>query len=136
MSSPPQHGSWPLRLTDHAAGGAPGQILLADLHNAAQSRGATLPATAGPEVIFVNAGPAPRFQGVTIQPNIHDFGAQPVCPGDANGDNVVDCLDLNIVLSDFGQTAAPGALQGDLDDDGDCDFVDLNIVLSAFGTAC
>lgn len=126
----------PLRFSDHAAGGAPGQIVLADLHNSVQSRGASLPATAGPEVIVVNAGPPPRFQGVTIQPNIHDFGAQPVCVGDANGDNVVDFLDLNIVLSDFGLTGAPGALMGDVDDDGDCDFVDLNIVLSAFGTSC
>lgn len=56
------------------------------------------------------------------------------CPGDANGDRVVDFLDLNIVLSDFG-LVGPG-LAGDLDGDGDCDFIDLNIVLSAFGTSC
>lgn len=56
------------------------------------------------------------------------------CPGDANGDGVVDFLDLNHVLSDFGITA-PG-LVGDLDDDGDCDFIDLNIVLSNFGVVC
>ncbi len=56
------------------------------------------------------------------------------CPGDANGDRVVDFLDLNAVLADFG-LVSPG-LAGDLDDDGDCDFVDLNLVLGAFGTSC
>ncbi len=54
--------------------------------------------------------------------------------GDANGDRVVDFLDLNIVLSFYGQSGP--ALPGDLDADEDVDFVDLNIVLSAFGTAC
>lgn len=56
------------------------------------------------------------------------------CAADANGDGFIDFLDLNIVLSFYGQALA--ALPGDLDRDGDCDFVDLNIVLSAFGTAC
>lgn len=56
------------------------------------------------------------------------------CPGDANGDGVVDFTDLNLVLSDFG-LVGPG-LAGDLDADGDCDFTDLNIVLGAFGAPC
>lgn len=56
------------------------------------------------------------------------------CPGDANGDGLVNFIDLNHVLSDFGMTA-PG-LTGDVDNDGDCDFVDLNIVLSNFGVTC
>ncbi len=59
----------------------------------------------------------------------------PACPGDTNGDLVVDFLDLNIVLSDFGQTVHPG-MGGDLNGDGHVDFLDLNIVLSFFGTAC
>lgn len=56
------------------------------------------------------------------------------CSGDTNGDRVVDFLDLNNVLSDFGVTA-PG-LAGDVNHDGVCDFIDLNIVLGAFGTSC
>lgn len=56
------------------------------------------------------------------------------CVGDANGDRVVDFIDVNGVLSDFGQTSP--SLAGDLDFDGDCDFVDLNIVLGAFGVPC
>ncbi len=57
------------------------------------------------------------------------------CPGDANGDRLVDFLDLNIVLSFFGQNVAPGT-NGDLDNNGVVDFLDLNIVLSFFGQAC
>ncbi len=57
------------------------------------------------------------------------------CPGDTNGDQMVDFLDLNIVLSFFGQTVAPGT-NGDLNGDGAVDFLDLNTVLSFFGHAC
>lgn len=84
-------------------------------------------------IVFGTVQSAP-FEGLTLLDTLPPLPAP--CPGDANGDRVVDFLDLNIVLSDFGMSGAPGALQGDLDDDGDCDFVDLNIVLSAFGAAC
>ncbi len=60
----------------------------------------------------------------------------PFCPGDANGDFVVDFLDLNIVLSDFGRTGYPGTIAGDVHADGTVDFLDLNLVLSFFGTVC
>ncbi len=53
--------------------------------------------------------------------------------GDANRDGFIDFLDLNIVLSFFGQTGA--GLGGDVNGDGRVDFLDLNIVLSHFGRA-
>lgn len=56
------------------------------------------------------------------------------CTGDANGDGLVNFLDLNIVLGDFGAVAPD--LPGDLDGDGDCDFHDLNILLGAYGVTC
>lgn len=56
-------------------------------------------------------------------------------PGDANGDNVVNFADLNLVLSAFGTSGAPGFSPGDLDGDGDVDFSDLNTVLSNFGAS-
>lgn len=59
--------------------------------------------------------------------------ALPPCPGDTNGDRVIDFADLNVVLSDFGSV---GILAGDVDHDGDCDFSDLNLVLSGFGQSC
>lgn len=58
------------------------------------------------------------------------------CPGDTNGDGVVNFADLNTVLSEYGMTGPPGALAGDLNNDGVVDFGDLNIVLSNFGAVC
>ncbi len=57
------------------------------------------------------------------------------CPGDTNGDQQVNFLDLNLLLSSFGASVPPGTL-GDLNNDGAVDFLDLNILLSFFGTAC
>lgn len=60
----------------------------------------------------------------------------PACPGDANGDLVVNFSDLNIVLGQFGQSGPVGSLEGDLNLDGVVDFEDLNLVLSFFGATC
>ncbi len=51
--------------------------------------------------------------------------------GDLNNDGRVDMLDLNIVLSQFGQTGA--ALAGDANFDNWVSFNDLNIVLGYYG---
>lgn len=56
------------------------------------------------------------------------------CPGDTNGDLVVDFADFNAVLSTFGQSG-PG-LPGDVNGDDTVNFEDLNIVLGNFGTNC
>lgn len=56
------------------------------------------------------------------------------CPGDTNGDNVVNFTDLNTVLSEFGQTGA--GLAGDVNGDEVVNFTDLNTVLSNFGASC
>lgn len=56
------------------------------------------------------------------------------CPGDTNGDRIVNFTDLNNVLGSFGQ-AGPG-LPGDVNDDNIVNFTDLNIVLGNFGTSC
>ncbi len=60
--------------------------------------------------------------------------ALPPCPGDANGDRVINFQDLNIVLGQFGQSG-PG-LAGDVTGDGTVNFSDLNLVLSNFGISC
>lgn len=52
--------------------------------------------------------------------------------GDTNGDDRVDFVDLNNVLSVFGQSG-PG-LAGDVNGDGTVNFEDLNIVLGSYGT--
>lgn len=60
------------------------------------------------------------------------------CPGDTNGDGVVNFIDLNAVLGAFGASLgqpaySPGA---DLNADGIVDFLDLNVVLSNYGASC
>jgi hypothetical protein len=62
------------------------------------------------------------------------IGNASTCPGDTNGDGVVNFLDLNAVLSAFGQSG--DGLPGDIDGDGVVDFLDLNALLSAFGAVC
>ncbi len=77
--------------------------------------------------------PALREQFLT-QTATWMFPPQP-CPADANGDRVVNFLDLNIVLNFFGQPVVLGVL-GDLNHDGVVNFLDLNIVLAHFGEIC
>jgi hypothetical protein len=62
------------------------------------------------------------------------LGAEAVCPGDTNGDNIINFTDLNIVLSNFGQSGV--GIPGDINGDGAVNFTDLNGVLSAFGQDC
>lgn len=56
------------------------------------------------------------------------------CPGDTNGDRIINFADLNAVLSAFG-AIGPGLL-ADVNGDGRVNFADLNTVLSNFGVFC
>lgn len=58
----------------------------------------------------------------------------PPCPGDTNGDRVVDFADLNAVVGQF--NAAGVGLFADLDDSDTVDFADLNLVLSSYNAPC
>ncbi len=60
------------------------------------------------------------------------FIAAPPCPGDANGDGLVNLADLQVLLFNFG-TIGPA---GDVDGDGDVDLDDLSILLFNFGRVC
>ncbi len=64
------------------------------------------------------------------------LGVAPVsCPGDANGDLMIDAADLSVLLSNFGQPAAgPGF--GDFNGDGVCNGADLSVLLAVFGSSC
>lgn len=59
-----------------------------------------------------------------------------VCPGDVNGDNVVDLTDLATLLGNYGTGSGGTYSQGDLNGDGAIDLSDLSLLLSAFGTTC
>ena len=54
------------------------------------------------------------------------------CPGDTNGDNMVNFSDLDTLLS---QWTPPGP-EADFDDSGVVDFADLNLLLDRWGTNC
>ncbi|MGD9692803.1 MAG: hypothetical protein AB7G17_05610 [Phycisphaerales bacterium] len=75
----------------------------------------------------IGTGPAPH-----VDRGAYEF--VPSCPGDTNGDAVVNFIDLNAVLSTFGQTGF--GLIGDVNNDQIVNFLDLNIVLSNFGVNC
>jgi lysyl endopeptidase len=67
--------------------------------------------------------------GITLIPDV----VKPACPGDVDGDGVVNADDLGILLSNFGCTSN---CQADLNDDGTVNADDLGILLSAMGNAC
>lgn len=106
-------------------------------NNYVQALAGTLPTPDAPGQLFVggqftNAGGAAsnriaRWVGCA-------FDAAPTCPGDTNGDGVVNFADLNTVLGTFGQIG--DEVPGDLNGDGFVNFNDLNEVLSNFGNTC
>ena len=57
-----------------------------------------------------------------------------LCPGDTNGDGVVDVRDLAAVVFAYGQSGV--SVQGDLNGDGVVDFLDLSLVIANFGRRC
>ncbi len=79
---------------------------------------------------------APEEDGLpgSVTVVLSDDGKAAPCPGDTNGDNIVNFADLNAVLAAFGQTGA--GLAADLNDDGVVNFTDLNEVLANFGATC
>ncbi|MBW7906273.1 MAG: hypothetical protein LC135_04670 [Phycisphaerae bacterium] len=84
-------------------------------------------------------GPDPffgGFRGVLVVDVGLEFTPQsccaPSCPGDVNGDGVVNQSDLGILLANFGQNVPPGTL-GDLNGDGVVGQPDLGILLANFG---
>jgi hypothetical protein len=66
-----------------------------------------------------------------LQGSDHAFALIPTLPGDANVDGTVDVADLNIVLTNFDQSAS-SFRQGDANNDGVVDISDLNTVLTNF----
>ncbi len=119
-------------------GGVRWFVVARDLPAAARSYDWRLPASAGVSDARVRVVAHDlRFQNSSAESGAFSIApgtyAQP-CPGDANGDGAVNFADLNIVLSQFGQSGA--GLAGDVTGDGSVTFADLNLVLSQFGLSC
>jgi|GEM_PF-4455704 len=58
------------------------------------------------------------------------------CPGDLNGDRVVNLSDLAILLANYGAEEGMTHADGDLDFDGDVDLSDLAYLLGVYGDTC
>jgi len=67
--------------------------------------------------------------------NVVAYAVTPVCPGDLNGDGVVNLADLAQLLGHYGESGAVYE-DGDLDGDGDVDLADLAALLGVYGTVC
>jgi hypothetical protein len=64
------------------------------------------------------------------------FRTAPACPGDANGDGIVNFSDITSVLANFGNAYGPGTGTGDANGDGAVNFSDITTVLANFGNSC
>lgn len=90
----------------------------------------------GTQFLELNRLPSSQnFENLSTRPDDCTTPIEPpVCPGDLNGDLVVDTVDLGLLLGDFGCTG-PDCV-ADLNDDEVVDTTDLGILLGAFGTTC
>ena len=61
--------------------------------------------------------------------------ASPICPGDANGDNVVNILDLSLTVSNLYKGTAPYQY-GDVNGDMIVTQADLDLELANYGRQC
>jgi hypothetical protein len=61
---------------------------------------------------------------------------EPECPGDVNGDGIVDLNDLAILLGNFGLAGNVSLMDGDLNRDEVVNLADLSELLSNFGNSC
>jgi hypothetical protein len=77
---------------------------------------------------FMNAGSVPAVR-------IARWGCT-LCPGDVNGDQIVDLADLTVLLGNFGTLSGATLEDGDLTGDGAVDLNDLTELLSSFGVPC
>lgn len=69
-------------------------------------------------------------------PSLRVVGSSPApCPGDTDGNRVVNQDDLDVLLFYFGQSVSPGT-NGDLDGNGVVNQDDMDLVLFYFGTNC
>jgi hypothetical protein len=67
--------------------------------------------------------------------NVVAYAVTVACPGDLNGDGVVNLADLAQLLGHYGESGAVYE-DGDLDGDSDVDLADLAALLAVYGTTC
>jgi photosystem II stability/assembly factor-like uncharacterized protein len=65
-----------------------------------------------------------------------DLRSDTPCPGDLDGNRIVELNDLSVLLAHYGTLSGATPGDGDMDGDGDVDLDDLSALLSVFGTVC
>ena len=125
-------GVWHRHLTYALNFGAPSGVYLLKMQLVSSS--ASIAESEPFWLVFDNDANAVDFaEAVAWAQN--NLGIDPVaCPGDTNGDNIVNFTDLNTVLAAFGESG--DGLAGDVNGDGVVNFTDLNEVLANFGADC
>lgn len=79
---------------------------------------------------------ARNSSGITTGPVWSFTTAPPAnCPGDTNGDSIVNGADLSVLLGSFNTSVTPGT-GADFNGDGLVNAGDLSVLLSNFGNAC
>lgn len=76
-----------------------------------------------------------KFSPASVNVLINASGPRPTCPGDTNGDGVINAADLSVLLRGFGQ-AHPAMSGPNLNNDTTINGADLAILLSQFGGQC
>ena len=84
----------------------------------------------------VITGKTGAFCSTTTDDAVLTVNPAPDCPGDLNGDNVVNISDLSQLLAYYGTASGATPEQGDMDGDGDVDISDLSALLAIYGTTC
>ena len=72
---------------------------------------------------------------VTFSPG-QEIEVTPHCPGDANGDGVVNAVDLSILASEWGRNCNQQSCRADFNQDGIVNAVDLSILAANWGKRC
>jgi hypothetical protein len=119
------------RLAVYATDGCPGTILACNDDACGLASEVIFGVQAGAQYLVRVGGFSSSGAGVLVV----ECGPGPTCPGDTNGDNVVNVTDLLAVLGDWGACMPPCPPSCPADTNGDCmvDVSDLLLVLGAWG---
>ena len=92
------------------------------------------PPVAGTMTLGLFRPGSPASEGVPVM--VPDTPVMPICPGDANGDNMVNFDDLNLVLENWATAGPDGDIAPVGSPDGAVNFDDLNVLLENWGNTC
>ncbi len=93
------------------------------------------PVTLGPAALLCDLGLAVN-PSVADDASLYSFTISGACLGDADGNGLVNFVDITTILSNWGNTAGTCLTTTDVNRDGTISFADITAVLSGFGATC